>query len=67
MSCIVSLYSMEEINLVSTNLQSVLVSFFFFSWLLVILCYQSLLSIKYYFNLNLQISFNSCFDNSYCC
>lgn len=29
MSCIVSLYSMEEINLVSTNLQSVLVSFFF--------------------------------------
>lgn len=30
MSCIVSLYSMEEIDLVSTNLQSVLVCVFFF-------------------------------------
>lgn len=59
---------MEEVDLVSTNLQSVLVCLFFFLLAACyLLCYQSLLSIKYYFNLNLQISFNSCFDSSYCC
>lgn len=40
MSCIVSLYSMEEIDLVSTNLQSVLVCVFFF--LLLAACYPLL-------------------------